>query len=576
MPTNQIYLQTLQHVAKTRIYKHAGAWAEENRIYPSDAAIPGKFDISYTPYLDAIFEAVESYKYKIIVVMMASQLGKTDGFCLNVIGKTFDCEPVPIIFVMPDQKMAEAISNDRFDKMLITTPSLWDKLSKGKKNKVTEKFVNGARISFAWASSASQLCSSPSAKAFMDELDRMPDNVDNEGDPFEVVSARTKNYINAKIILTSSPTIKGASKIVKHYDVGTRCKFCLPCPFCQQHFFPTRATLQWEEINGEPTKFFLVCPECKKEISEEHRSTMLQKGKYIAENPASKVASFWVTGLCSYWVTWSDAGNKIFSAEKSGDINRIQSVINTFFGEPYELRGESIQPKIIADLRRPYRRGNVINDIEILTCGVDVHKNNLYWVVRGWGKGDKSWLVANGIILGDTLTDTPWQVLERLVLSQIGQKPIRLVCIDAGYRDAQVYTFCKRIGIAAPCKGYLRQFAPIRMARINYYNGQVDKKLCCIDDSYFKTLMMSKIIKKNWFVPEDVEDIYIKQITAEKMIIDKRGRQIWECEDRDNHYLDCEKLNMVAASILRVDLLDKPQENKKSTIIAKEINPYDY
>ena len=159
-----VVLQSAQSVLRTRIYKHAGEWAKENRSYPTDSPIPGPHNPMITPYLDAIFEAVENPRYATIVVIMASQLGKTDGFCFNVIGKILDCEPVPILFVLPDQKMAETISNDRFSKMLRSTPSLWDKLSKGKANKVTEKYISGARLSFAWASSASQLCSSPSCK----------------------------------------------------------------------------------------------------------------------------------------------------------------------------------------------------------------------------------------------------------------------------------------------------------------------------------------------------------------------------------------------------------------------------
>lgn len=534
--------------------------------------MPGKYDPNITPYLEDIFEAVENPQYDAVVAMMASQLGKTDGLCLNVIGKKLDCEPVPILFVMPDQKMSETISNDRFSKMLKTTPTLWSKLAKGRSNKVTEKYINGARIGFAWASSASQLCSVPACLVFVDERDRMTNNVDGEGDPVEVVKARIKNYVNGKMIITSTPTIKGASAIYKHYEEGTRSKWCLPCPFCNGYLFPCRSLLGWEEQEGFLTSVYLTCSHCQKKIGEQYRKPMLLAGKYFSENPKATVASFWINGLCSYWVDWWTAGFELFSAEKSGNLNRVQGVVNTVFGEPFEFKGESIAPKIVADLRRPYKRGQVLADVEVLTCGIDVHKNNVHYVIRGWGKDDKSWLIQHGVILGDTMAEPIWRAVESLVLSPVQGNFIRLVCIDAGYRDVQVYQFCRRVGNAIPCKGFEKQVSPIKMARVNQFTDKnFDKKLYCIAEGYFKTLLMSKMLNKTWFLAEDTDDIYIKQITSEQLIVDKRGFQRWVVEDRDNHYLDCEKLNIVASNILHVDTLGKEEGNGKR-IISKGID----
>lgn len=549
-----IILEAAATVLKTRMYKHAGEWARHNRILPPDSAEPGPYCPEKTPYLLPIFEAVESTKYHQIVVMMGAQQAKTDGLCLNVMGYWLDCKPAPMMYVVPTQAMAEAMSKDRFDKMLKSTPSLWGKLAKGRKNQVTEKYIAGTRLAFAWASSASNLCSMPACLVILDERDRMPDNVDNEGDPVILADARTATYPNSKVIIISTPLILNLSPIYKLYEAGTQNKWCLPCPQCKEYFFPMSTHCQWEEKDGNVKSAWLVCPNCKAKIDDEQRKQLLPQGKYIAENPEAGIASFWVDGLCSPWRTIFSSVVKLVDAQKTMQSGVVQGIINTEFGEPYEDRGESFAPKLVEDLRRPYKRGTMPADVQVLTMGVDVQSNCLYYAIRGWGQNDQSWLIQHGYILEATDTESSWNRLEALIRTPIQKKVISFVCIDAGYRSEFVYAFCIKMGQSVmPCRGKQNQPTPIRASRIglgwNARNQLVDggKKVYFIDDGYFKSFLFSKLKKKCWFLPEDVEDDFIKQLTAEELVVDKRGRQIWKERNKQNHYLDAEKLNMVAA-----------------------------
>lgn len=523
-----------------------------NRILPDDSAEPGPYKPERTPYLLPIFEAIESTKYHQIIVMTGTQQAKTDGLCFNVIGHCLDCKPVPTLYVMPTQSMVESTSKDRFDKMLKSTPSLWNKLAKGRKNQVTEKYIGGTRIAFAWASSASNLCSMPAGLVILDERDRMGNDVEGEGDPVVLADARTATYPNGKLLVISTPTILGLSPIYKLYETGTQNKWCLPCPYCKEYFFPNSLCCQWEEKDGLVKDAWLVCPACKAKIDESQRENMLPLGKYIAENVDATTASFWVSGLASPWRTILGAVKKLVDATKLGEKAR-QGVLNTEFGELYEEKGETVSPKLVEDLRRPYKRGMVPNGIQMLTMGVDVQGNCLYYAIRGWNKEDQSWLVQHGYILEETDTEAAWQRLELLIRTPIEKMPISCIFIDAGYRSEFVYAFCKKMGAnVLPCRGKQTQSTPIYWRRIDISYSSSNKfvvggKVAYIDDCFFKNLLFSKLKKKSWFLPEDVEEDFIKQLTAEELCVNKRGQQFWKERSHQNHYLDTEKLNIIAA-----------------------------
>jgi len=87
-----------------------------------------------------------------------------------------------------------------------------------------------------------------------------------------------------------------------------------------------------------------------------------------------------------------------------------------------------------------------------------------------------------------------------------------------------------------------------------------------IHDGYFKEMLYSRIRdKKTWFVPFDISDEYCKQVTAESLITDGI-RKGWIKTYKDNHYLDCEKFQMAAATLLRIDL----EEEKENVNITSE------
>ncbi len=208
-------------------------------------------------------------------------MGKTElGF--NIIGHRLDDDPVPIIYVAPTQKLVESISKDRIMKMFRNCPSLWRKLLKGKSEKITEKFVGGVRLGFAWASSAVELSSHPAGLIIVDERDRM-DDLAGEGDPVVLAEARTVTYPNGLVMVVSTPTVEGASPVWSLFQEGTQHKWAIPCPSCGEYFVPSFSVLKWP-AKSTPIQAaksaYLECPACQAHINDEQKYHLNKQGKY--------------------------------------------------------------------------------------------------------------------------------------------------------------------------------------------------------------------------------------------------------------------------------------------------------
>ena len=534
--------------------------------------------------------AVVNSRYKRIVVAMGSQMGKTE-FCFNVIGHRLDIAPVPTIFIFPTQRLAESVSQSRFMKVIRSSASLWSKLAKGRLNKITEKYIAGVRLSFAWSSSSVQLCSHPAGLVVLDERDRMENDVEGEGDPVLLVAARTTTYPDAKLVITSTPTLQGLSPIWSLWEQGTRQKWHVSCPLCGHYILPCLQNFGWGNTE-DPAKVqeaYLVCTNCHAHIPDLWRTKMdgvflavgqeVRDGVIIGAVKETNTASFWVSGLCSPWRSYHEAAVQYLEAKKQNDPTQLQACINTVFGECFQNRGEAPPWRdIFETLRANYETNTIPDGVIGITCGADVQKDAIYFAIRGWGRDERSWLLKYGIIYGETDNEETWQKFEKLLRTPIdGKLPIRLLCIDAGYRSHFVYAFCKELpGFALPCKGQKKQSAPISASSIEIsFQGRRFKggmKLFHIDDGYFKSLLYSKLHGQNWVLPKNVDEEYCRQLVAEEMVVDRSGKLSWVQNYQHNHYLDAEKLNLVAAAILQIDMLEKKESERK--IVSEGIDIY--
>ena len=170
-----------------------------------------------------------------VVVMSSAQIGKTE-MVNNLVGFHVAQDPSPILVVQPTLDMAQTWSKDRLAPMLRDTPALQnlvkDPRSRDSGNTTLHKVFPGGHITACGANSPSSLASRPIRVVLCDEVDRYPVSAGTEGDPVSLAKKRAATFWNRKILLVSTPTNKGASRIEMSYEESDQRKYYVPCQHC--------------------------------------------------------------------------------------------------------------------------------------------------------------------------------------------------------------------------------------------------------------------------------------------------------------------------------------------------------
>ncbi len=442
-------------------------WADKYRRLPATAAESGPWRTARTPYLQEPMEAFTDPKVRKIVMVAASQVGKSE-MELNIIGYIIDQDPGSILFVQPTLDDARKFSRLRIAPMIQDSKQLRSKVSDAKAkdggNTLLQKSFPGGMLTITGANSASALASTPARYILGDERDRWPSSAGTEGDPWKLAEARQATFYNRKAVEVSTPTIKGASNIETSYYKGTQERWCHLCPECGEygeiifdriHFNHTSTKVRGKKtysING-PIQW--ACPNCGCLIPEDVMRR--QPAKWIAANPSAYsdgVRSFWLNAFSSPWTPWSKIVLEFLQSKD--DPQALQVVYNTLFGEVWEDRGDLADEDTMMARREDYGTNSDGSPVElpegvlVLTCGVDTQDNRLEYEVVGHGHYGETWGIKKGYIMGKPDTPEVWQRLDDVVDHVYYFKDrkhglrISFTCVDSGgHYTQEVYEACR-------------------------------------------------------------------------------------------------------------------------------------
>lgn len=286
-------------------------WADKyRRLSSENSAEAGKWRTERTPYLREIMDSFTDPKIHDIVVVASSQVGKSE-MINNMIGYVIDLDPGPMMFCLPTQDDAKDYSKRRLAPMFRDTARLKRKVSAAKgrdsNNTVTKKKYPGGMLTLVGSNAPRELASVPARYIFGDERDRWAKDAGGEGDPWDLLTARTITFYNAKRVQVSTPTIKGYSPIESEFTKGTQEYWCVKCPHCGEYHFIDFDDIHFNEssevIGGRKqytvSDIEYCCPNCGC-VSTEDDIRRTEK-KWIAENPEAirnGRRSFWLNGFC--------------------------------------------------------------------------------------------------------------------------------------------------------------------------------------------------------------------------------------------------------------------------------------
>lgn len=423
-------------------------WADKNRRLTSESSAEvGKWRTSRTPYMFDILDSFTDPLIEHIVVVAASQVGKSETIN-NMVGYCIDQDPGPILLIQPTIDDVKRYSEMRITPMIRETRCLKRKVADPKSrdaaNTKRQKSFPGGVLVMTGSNVAHDLSSMPIRYVFGDERDRWATSAGSEGDPWELAVARTRTFYNKKMVEVSTPTVKGASAIENSYNLGTMERWKTQCPHCGEYVELTFDNIRFEydaAENGDKKIFhiseiFYVCPECGG-ISDEH-TMKSQPAKWVATVPEArkhhKTRSFWLTAWVSPWATWESIILQFLQA--GTDSAKLQVVYNTQFGELWEERGDMASEDDVMARREVYE-AEVPDGVLLLTCGVDTQDDRLEYEVVGHRRFGETWGIKKGVILGRPDTEEVWERLDEVLSHKYKFKSgvslqISLTFIDEG------------------------------------------------------------------------------------------------------------------------------------------------
>ncbi len=392
-------------------------WSDQHRyLSPLSSAEAGRWRTARAPFQRGIMDTMSDPTVREVIWLAPSQIGKSE-LLLNGVGFFIDQDPSPMLMVRPSIEDARDFSEDRVKAGLIETSPRIKKLvrkSTGRReagNKMLRKTFPGGHLTLVGCNSPTGLANRPVRIVFFDEIDKYPPSAGDKGDPISLATNRTRTFWNRKIFKTTTPGVKGASRSEKAFANSDQRRYHVPCPHCDHKQILLWKNLKFDKATGDV--FGYACEGCGVLIEERYKPQMLDRGEWIATNPNGKYPGFHINILYSPWSTWGEIVAKWLTAHKLPDT--LQVFINEELAEYWDPHdGETIDDDVLKARRETYA-AEIPNQVGVLVASVDVQRDWLELLVKGYGAGQESWAVAHHRLRGDTKQKAVWDRLDPLL-----------------------------------------------------------------------------------------------------------------------------------------------------------------
>jgi len=508
-------------------------WADSHRMLPDTAAEPGRWRTSRTPYLREIMDALSTGNPSERVVMMkGAQTGGTEAG-LNWLGYIIHNAPGLVMLVQPSLDMVRRNTVTRIDPLIASSPVLRDRVatprSRDAGNSLFRKSFPGGQLVMTGANSAIGLRSTPVRYLFLDEVDGYPGDADGEGDPVALAIQRTATFKGRrKILMVSTPTLKGFSRIEAAFEESDQRYYHVPCLHCGDMAPITWARICWPE--GRRDQAHLICEACSGVHQEHDKTALLKRGEWRASAQGDgRTVGFHLSALYSPWETWAEIAIEHGKVRK--DPPRLQVWVNTKLGESWEDQAGDTVPADPLMARREDWGEDVPDCVAVLTAGVDVQGDRLEVQVIGWGRDEEAWVIDYRVLWGDPSGPRLWADLDGFLCGcyahprAVSDLPIRAAAIDTGgHHTKMAYEFCRtrlarRIWAIKGRGGSAVPVWPRRPTRTN--KGKIPLFIVGVDavkDAVYARLKLTEPGPGTIHFPSRLDADYFRQLTAERVV----------------------------------------------------------
>ena len=579
-------VQVLRPVERVTVSR----WAEANRVLPDSNSIPGPWRNSVTPYLVEIMDAFSDEMVEEIIFVKPTQVGGTSAM-ENMLASAIAQDPAPAMCVYPSDDLAERTVESKLDPMIKSCKVLAAKYRVNDSKKLALKFAD-MTVWLTGANSPADLASTNIRYLFMDEVDKFPGASKKEADPVSLAKERTKTFFNRKIFMASTPTLKTghiwkakeAADVEKHYFV--------PCPHCGAFIELKFAQIKWPSKEDVPESAdraemaTYVCQDCGCVITDQDKGKMLAAGRWKPVRQKTqhpKSVAFWMNTLYSPFTRFSDIAREFMRSKDDPEL--LHNFANSWLAEPWEDTKLKTNAEMVMERQTETPEWTLPPWTKLVTGGIDVQENCLYWTIRAWG----DYMTSQNISHGQALS---MGEVERIMNTELtmpnGEKiMVNLALMDSGDQTEDVYEFCAlNSDWVLPCKGTTTMLSHYRLSTVNKAGSRANgMTLVLVDGGKYKDQIAARMRKENgtgaWMVYQGCDLDYAEQVTAEHKITERSGgkevqRWVPKTSHADNHYLDCEVYAAAAADVLGVRnlyLQNRVEENAQEVKKRAEPKP---
>ena len=430
------------------------AWCERyRRLSPEASAEPGPYRVSRAPFFAEVMRACVDPEVREVVVMGASQIAKTESCILNVLAYKIANDPAPSLLVTSTLPACHSLSHDRFEPMVRDSEPLRGLVAESgapsSESTIYRKTFPDGHLTLVGSNSASGLARMPIRDLYLTEVDRFALEAgrgEGEGDPVSLARIRTSTFHDSKVIMESSPTIAGRSRIEAAYLNSTQEHWYNACPNCG--FFQILAFGRVDFAT-----LFHRCEHCGEKFNQSAWQSSPGEWRTYADHPT--IRGFQISALASPLISWSTIVEEFKVANRlagEGDPSQLKVFVNTRLAEPYvEAEARMSEDELL--VRSEEYQAEIPDGVLILLAALDTQDNRLQYLMTGIGKGREMWLIETGAIWGALATDavSMYMEVDERILNRIwhfsngkGIKVRRCVQDALGHHSSTVYAAVKQ------------------------------------------------------------------------------------------------------------------------------------
>lgn len=273
---------------------------------------------------------------------------------------------------------------------------------------------------------------------YLDEYDAFDANIEKEGDPGTLAAKRIEGATFSKLVIGSTPKLKGFSNIEKRERTADIfLQRHIPCPECGE-FHPLSwggkdepHGFKWSDDNPETVRH--LCPHCGALIDQAQFLTIADLGRYQAEDgTTSDDAGVFRDALgdiirppervaCHVWsayspnVSWTGIVRDFIAAYREageGKKEKLQAFWNTTLGEYWAEEYEKSDENELRARAEPFPLARCPMGCLMLLAGIDTQPNRLEVGVWGYGRGCETWTIDHRIFYGNPDEDEVWDEVD--------------------------------------------------------------------------------------------------------------------------------------------------------------------